>query len=97
MHITLPATTATDYYEQTSGKEIDWLEEHEGEEGYVSLAEGQLVEHIVLMELAVYTLRRSTGSDQSMSDRAVSERRELIDEYESKYGKFEEINYDEMW
>ena len=84
MQVTLPVTTATDYFEKI-GKEIDY--DNEGIENSVTCEEADMIQKILTAEVCIFMLRRAYGICGSLVDDMVSTRRELITTYESSFSK----------
>lgn len=88
--------TPEEYFKRsTIDPEIDWDET--GNEEMISMEEYNLVGEILAIQVSFWALRRMTNSCGSNCDIIRSIMKSKISEYESKFGKFNDLNEDKIW
>jgi hypothetical protein len=88
--------TPEEYFEvSTIDPEIDWDET--GNEELISMEEYNLVGEILATQVSFWALRRMRNSCGSNCDIIRSIMKSKISEYESKFGKFNDLNEDNIW
>jgi hypothetical protein len=93
----LPIETTTDYIcgflniDSEDSKLSDFYENDKNNDQI------QKIDYILATEHSIYLLRRAYNICGSHIDNMASLRRKLINEYEEKYGKWNDANSKEMW
>ena len=88
--------TPEQYFDQSKPSvEIDWDET--GDDNLISMTEYNLVADILATQVSFWALRRLTNSCGSNCDVIRVIMKSKISEYESKFGKFNDMNEDNIW
>lgn len=93
-------STAVDYFSEIRDCDeddipVDW--DRTGDKNLISLDEFNLVGEIISTQVSIWALRRMTNSCQSNCDNMTTIMRSKINEYESKYGDFKNLNETSIW